>query len=84
MLVADKKVVALMDDPSKLDRHNFVYPEMIAGGRMYGEEVEEAVIEYLEKRGFSRDMLQSNGEWEYTDGDGSRHTTKLLMINLVG
>jgi hypothetical protein len=82
-MIASRKVVALMDDPSQLDRKNFVYPELLANGFICGEEVEEAIIEYLEKRGFSRDALQSNGEWQFMEADGSYHTTKLLKIKLA-
>lgn len=81
-MVVDKKVTKLMDDPSALDKRNFVYPELLASCFIYGEEVEEAIIEYLEKRGFNRDALQTNGEWQFQEADGTWHTTKLLKVRL--
>lgn len=82
-MVAEKRIVALMNDPSKLDKHNFVYPELVSSGIIYGEEIEEAIIEYLEKRGFNREALQSNVGLHYQDVDDVHyHTTKVLKITI--
>jgi hypothetical protein len=63
----------------EFDPRDFVYPEFIRDRIIYAEDIEEAIIEYLERRGFDREALQTSGEWMYR-GDDHLISTKLLQI----
>jgi len=81
MLAIDTRIANRMDNPSKIEQ--FVYPELVAVGYLMGEDIEEAIIEYLEKHGFNGDYLRAHGVFEYRRPD--KHgfiTTKCLTIKI--
>ena len=56
-----------------------IYPDFIRKGEIYAEDIEQAIIDYLKKIGFTFDDLQM----EYRADDGSYITTKCLKIRFT-
>ena len=56
-----------------------IYPSFIKKGEIYAEDIEQAIIDYLKKIGFTFDDLQM----EYQADDGSYITTKCLKIRFT-
>lgn len=56
-----------------------VYNYLPGERRLFGEDVEEAIIQYLEKHGIPRSEVESVPMW-YDGEDGNQITTKCLTI----
>ncbi|RPI56361.1 MAG: hypothetical protein EHM49_00625 [Deltaproteobacteria bacterium] len=61
---------------------SFVYPEAVKEGRLFAEDIEEAIIQYLVKGGFSEDKLRTAWfSFDHPDA-GKEVTTQVLTIRV--
>lgn len=63
------------------DKHCFAYPSMVAKNQIYAEDIQQAVIDLLEKSGVGTQDDLSQMYFEFEDPDTGRWiTTQVLKI----
>jgi hypothetical protein len=75
------KLIPVVDETEpRMDKSNFVYPELVKKKILFAEDIEEAIIQYLIRdKYFNEDELR-NSYFSFEDTNGVKHTSQILRI----